>query len=172
MRTLPLVLTLFALCAMFLAALYNAFGFTAPFIALTSLLILGLAAALLPYRYYGWPYAEKGTYTDLDSAALYELIGRQKDLRIVDVRSRSEFMRGHIPGAINIPLTRIERNTLFPVPTVFVCSTGHRSRMALRKTRGKELYNLARGYRKWIEAALPVESGKEGSAGTGDAQLP
>ncbi|MBX8636695.1 MAG: rhodanese-like domain-containing protein [Thermoplasmata archaeon] len=172
MRTLPLALTLLALCAMFLVALYTAFGFTVPVIVLTCLLVLGLASSLLPYRYYGWPYAEKGTYTDVDSAALYELIRTQKDLRIVDVRSRTEYARGHIPGAINIPFTRIAKNTALPVPTVFVCSTGHRSRMALRKSRGKELYNLAHGYRKWIEAAFPVETGKKGIEAAEDSQSP
>lgn len=172
MRTLSLVLTLLALCAMFLVAVYSAFGFTAPSIVLVCLLASGLTASLLPYRYYGWPYAERGTYTDLDSTSLYDLIQRTKELKIVDVRSRTEYGRGHIPGAVNISLTGIARKTLFPVPTVFVCSTGHRSRMALRKVQGKELYNLADGYRRWIEAGLPVETGNDERKTIKSSQLP
>ncbi len=166
------MLTLFALCAMFLIALYTAFGFATSFMAMSSLLAAGLAASLLPYRYYGWPYAEKGSYRDIESAALYDMMESMKEFRVIDVRSRAEYARGHIPGAVNMPLTRIPGDTLFPGPTVFVCSTGHRSRIALRKIRGKDLYNLSHGYRKWIEAALPVETGKGDVPDKGKSQLP
>jgi rhodanese-related sulfurtransferase len=44
--------------------------------------------------------------------------------------------------------------------------------MALRKAQGKELYNLADGYRRWIEAGLPVEAGNDESKGIGSSQLP
>lgn len=53
---------------------------------------------------------------------------------IVDVRTPSEFMGGHVAGSINIPLqeiqTRIEEITNMAQPIVLCCASGNRSGQA------------------------------------------
>jgi len=53
---------------------------------------------------------------------------------IVDVRTPSEFMGGHVAGSINIPLqeiqTRIEEIANMVQPIVLCCASGNRSGQA------------------------------------------
>ncbi len=72
----------------------------------------------------------------------------KKGAVVIDVRTANEFDRGKVPGSINIPVDRITVNIPrikgMERPVVLVCSSGHRSRNALRilKTNGlKEVYN-------------------------------
>ncbi len=55
--------------------------------------------------------------------------------RVVDVRNRSEYEQGHIPGAICIPLNEIESTDLLGVneKILVYCQMGSRSREAVRK---------------------------------------
>ena len=61
-------------------------------------------------------------------------IGRQNVL-IIDLRDREDYMKGHIPTAVNIPYNDLEHerhrlniNTLL----IFYCDRGHISLMAAR----------------------------------------
>jgi phage shock protein E len=53
---------------------------------------------------------------------------------IVDVRTPSEFMGGHVAGSINIPLQeiqqRVEEITKMAQPIVLCCASGNRSGQA------------------------------------------
>ena len=53
---------------------------------------------------------------------------------IVDVRSHGEFMSGHVPGSINIPLQEIQQRLdemkKLPQPLVLCCASGGRSGQA------------------------------------------
>lgn len=56
--------------------------------------------------------------------------------KFVDVRSEMEFKHGHLKGAINIPLERIQQRhteikNLGEVPIVFYCRSGNRSGQAV-----------------------------------------
>ncbi len=53
---------------------------------------------------------------------------------VVDVREPHEFAGGHIPGAVNLPLSRFKPNQL-PVgkAPVLICQVGGRSGAALRQ---------------------------------------
>lgn len=69
---------------------------------------------------------------------------------IVDVRSRDEFMKGHIPMAINIPIENIKAgNVSLPKGKVILvyCETGGRSAMAARElsNRGFKVINTIGG---------------------------
>jgi hydroxyacylglutathione hydrolase len=63
-----------------------------------------------------------------------EMMRRAGDGQVIDVRSRSEFEGGHVPGAINIPYTRIAReHRRLPSdrPLLVHCATGARASAAL-----------------------------------------
>jgi NADPH-dependent 2,4-dienoyl-CoA reductase/sulfur reductase-like enzyme/rhodanese-related sulfurtransferase len=74
---------------------------------------------------------------------------------LVDVRTQQEFMQGHIPGAINIPIDelRCRMNELPKNRKIYIyCQIGLRgylaSRILLQSGFG-EVYNLSGGYRLW-----------------------
>ena len=53
---------------------------------------------------------------------------------IVDVREPQEYAAGHIPGAVNYPLSRFEPRRLpDDKPVVLVCQSGARSAKALQR---------------------------------------
>lgn len=57
-----------------------------------------------------------------------------RDFTVVDVRSRGEYMGGHVAGSVNIPLQELvdranELNAL-KQPIIFCCASGNRSGQA------------------------------------------
>ncbi|MCC6926704.1 rhodanese-like domain-containing protein [Novosphingobium sp.] len=98
-----------------------------------------------------------------------ELTPRQLDSMIqqgralvVDVREADEFAAGHIPGAINVPLS-VFRASQLPDPgdktLILNCAAGRRSAMALDKcaaARAEIDTHLAGGFGAWRAAGLPV----------------
>ena len=82
---------------------------------------------------------------------------------VVDVREADEFAAGHIPGALNMPLSDFRPSQLpDPVGKVLVlnCAGGKRSAMALDKCSTAEAAvdtHLAGGFGAWRAAGLPVE---------------
>lgn len=82
---------------------------------------------------------------------------------VVDVREPGEFAGGHIPGAVNLPLSRFSPAAL-PDPgdktLVLSCAGGKRSAMALSQCAAAEATvdtHLAGGFGAWRMAGLPVE---------------
>ncbi|WP_084682536.1 FAD-dependent oxidoreductase [Actinomyces israelii] len=72
---------------------------------------------------------------------------------LVDVRTPAEYARGHIPGALNIPVDRLRGHldTLPDGPLIVSCQVGLRGHVAARLLlqRGREVRNLDGGYRTW-----------------------
>ena len=72
-------------------------------------------------------------------------------ISLIDVRAKGEFDKGHIDGAINVPVPDLRKRYQVldsKVPVVVICNTGHRSSLgaSLLKQKGfKEVYNLAGG---------------------------
>ncbi|MGZ3924872.1 MAG: rhodanese-like domain-containing protein [Flavisolibacter sp.] len=71
-----------------------------------------------------------------------------KKASIVDVRTPGEYLEGHYPGAINIPLNelpnRLEEFKELKTPIVAYCRSGARSGMAvslLKQNGFNEIYN-------------------------------
>ena len=97
----------------------------------------------------------------IDVAVAREL-WRAGDL-FVDVRTAEEYARGHVPGAINVPLDRIPfvQESLPAGQVVAVCSSGQRSwRGAEAFARGgRTAFSLRGGTKAWQAAGLPVETG-------------
>lgn len=88
------------------------------------------------------------------------------DHALVDVREVEEFERGHLPGAVNIPLSEFQARYA-EIPTdkdvVLVCRTGGRSQMAAEFLRGTGQYkgtlvNLDGGTLGWAQAGNPIET--------------
>lgn len=73
------------------------------------------------------------TVEDISAADLEARIERGGSLVVLDVRSPAEYQTGRIPGSVNIPLDQLpSRHDELDqrVPTVCVCSAGHRSAQA------------------------------------------
>jgi NADPH-dependent 2,4-dienoyl-CoA reductase/sulfur reductase-like enzyme/rhodanese-related sulfurtransferase len=79
---------------------------------------------------------------------------------LLDVRARSEFAAGSIPGAINIPVDEL-RERISEVPThdvLVLCQVGQRGHTAtlLLNELGIEAKNLDGGYRTWINSPAAI----------------
>ena len=92
-----------------------------------------------------------------------ELHGKLKagdNVQILDVRSEQDYLSGHIPGSINLPISRFARDisTITLEPTiVVVCAVGDSSLQAIRLLdsysavpQETEILNLIGGYHHWI----------------------
>lgn len=82
---------------------------------------------------------------------------------VIDVREVDEFAAGHIPGAINLPLSNFQASQLPDAggrTVVLNCAAGRRSAMALDKCAMAQAAvetHLADGFGAWQAAGLPVE---------------
>jgi rhodanese-related sulfurtransferase len=76
-----------------------------------------------------------------------------KSSAIVDVREPHEYAAGHIPGAINLPLSRFSPEQLpSGKPIVLVCQAGGRSAKALQQALGagaEDICHYAPGTGGW-----------------------
>jgi hydroxyacylglutathione hydrolase len=85
-----------------------------------------------------------------------------RPVQVVDVRRPGEFATGHVPGAVNLPLDRIEAEArrLDPErPTAVICAGGYRSSAAaglLARQGFREIYNVVGGTSAWLAAAFPT----------------
>lgn len=86
---------------------------------------------------------------------------------VIDVRSESEWLEGHLPEAVHIPLGHLaERVTELPRgrPLVTQCAAGTRSAIAasvLAREGFTDVSNLAGGYHAWVEAGLPTQAAEK-----------
>ena len=83
----------------------------------------------------------------------------------VDVRERSEWDEGHVPGAIHIPYEELRaRAHELPLdrPIVLYCASGVRSSLAasILESGGRTSANMRGGFTAWGNAKLPVSHDK------------
>ncbi len=81
---------------------------------------------------------------------------------LIDVRTPAEFASGHVPGARNLPLDRLDAQALQSVtgPVHVICQGGVRSRKACEQLAAAGVANLvdvAGGTNAWKAAGLPLE---------------
>ena len=97
------------------------------------------------------------------SAQELDAMLRAGEAMVVDVREADEFATGHIPGAINMPLSMFQPSRLPEAQgktLVLNCLGGKRSAMALEKcgmAKAAVDTHLAGGFGAWQAARLPVE---------------
>lgn len=86
---------------------------------------------------------------------------KQKGAQIIDVREPGEYTRGHLPGAVNIPLGQLPNRTdEVEEPVLLVCASGNRSGQAAQYLveQGYEaVANLMGGTAGWRQCGLPTE---------------
>tara|TARA_R110002153_G_scaffold3042_8_gene14473 strand:+ start:16120 stop:16494 length:375 start_codon:yes stop_codon:yes gene_type:complete len=88
-----------------------------------------------------------------------------KDLVIVDVRTPEEFQQGHVPNAINVPLSEIIDNPAILASSkeksiVLYCRSGYRAgkaAKALQKDGYQNLSHLEGDMQAWLKQDLAVE---------------
>jgi rhodanese-related sulfurtransferase len=105
-----------------------------------------------------------GRVPELFPAELAEaLSGDPAAVQVLDVRTEGEWRRGHIAGAINVPIHRLkQRLASLPLdrhrPVVAICLSAHRSIPAVRLLRRagfRDAKQLAGGMYSWRRAGLP-----------------
>ena len=87
------------------------------------------------------------------------------DAVVVDVCEPAEFQTGHLPNAINMPLTKLAGNLGAlnkhkNKPIIIACRSGNRSvkgAITLKKGGFDNVYSLAGGLVAWQKENLPVE---------------
>lgn len=87
---------------------------------------------------------------------------------VLDVRDDAEFAAGHIPDAVHIPVADMEARIgelkkYTSKPVLVYCQSGVRGGKAcdiLRKAEFSQLHHLQGGLNAWVDAKLPIVTGK------------
>jgi len=108
------------------------------------------------------PFSRSGQASDPDAVDfddLEEAVGSGA-WTVVDVREPHEFAAGHIPNALNLPLSRFDPLELPQgKPVVLICQAGARSKNALNRTRAigrDDVRHYAGGMNGWRSHHGPV----------------
>ena len=112
------------------------------------LLTLGVAAA--------------SAVKDISSREASQLIGKNRNIFVLDVRTPDEYRQAHLKNAVLIPINEMERRIReVPKnrPVLVYCAVGSRSASAagfLGSQGYREVYNIADGIVGWYRNGLPV----------------
>jgi rhodanese-related sulfurtransferase/DNA-binding MarR family transcriptional regulator len=108
---------------------------------------------------------------NLEPVSRKELLRRMRDglVTLIDTRPQEEFAVGHLPGAINLPLSELKRRLReLPRDQEVVaycrgpyCVLSYEAVAELRK-RGFKAFRLEDGYPEWKAAGLPTENSLTG----------
>jgi rhodanese-related sulfurtransferase len=128
--------------------------------------LLLIAVAVVSGAMLLWPYVRRvGGGPSVNATQATQLINRE-DALVVDVRDPGEYGTGHILGAKNVPLSRIDAggSEIAPKrkdkPVIVYCDTGNRSSKAAAALRSQgfgKVVSLSGGLGAWQQAGLPVE---------------
>ncbi|WP_432477306.1 rhodanese-like domain-containing protein [Nocardioides sp. GXQ0305] len=91
------------------------------------------------------------------------------DATMVDVREHREYVRGHVPGALLVPMGQVPARLgeIDGSGRVYVvCASGHRSRVAadVLRTAGYDAVSVAGGTDGWHRAGGPLVTGSRPTA--------
>jgi rhodanese-related sulfurtransferase len=122
-------------------------------------------AAVAGYTLLGsQPGAGTAAITHLGPEAFMERMQGDPGAVVVDVRTPAEFQSGHLPGAINVELDRLEGLASTALPDrnarlLVYCRSGNRSSFAvniLEKQGYTRLVNMTGGIAQWSAQGYPV----------------
>jgi rhodanese-related sulfurtransferase len=104
------------------------------------------------------------------SEQIQHILQSNPSLQLVDVRSRAEWLQGHLPRAISMPLIDLDPKT--PVidpskPSLVYCNEGFRATTAasilLRESDADKIRILIDGVEGWSALGLPLEGSDRSS---------
>ena len=112
-----------------------------------------------------WPLVRRTTGGPWVSTTQATYLINREDALVVDVREPNEFAAGHVLGAKNLPLARLDASGADLAkkkerPVIVYCDGGERSAKALaslKKQGFTRVANLSGGLAAWQQAGLPVE---------------
>lgn len=115
-----------------------------------------------------WSFFDK-TGDGISPSEATLLINRDQ-AKVIDVRQPDEFASGHLPDALNIPLSELanrhpELESFKEFPLLVYCASGGRSSRAcaeLNKYGYNKLHNLSGGVSAWQQAGLPIRKPGKG----------
>ena len=113
-----------------------------------------------------WQFGGRVGKNEVSPVEATLLINRE-DAHILDVREVDEFANGHLPGAKNIPMSKLtdrigEFEKFKDKPVILCCASGMRSAKAcgeLAKLGFTKVHSLAGGVDAWVGAGYPVKKG-------------
>ena len=97
---------------------------------------------------------------------LLEMKTNNAKFKLVDVLAQEEFKEGHIPGAINLPLdklqtsakTHLKKNDKIVVYCAsYVCQASTKAARALQKMGYKKIVDYKAGKKGWLHTGLELE---------------
>jgi rhodanese-related sulfurtransferase len=105
---------------------------------------------------------------ETDCWDVHDALSKQPDFVLLDVRSPALFARGHVAGALNLPVGKIVRSKLedWPQDTLFVtyCAGPHCNGAAKAALRLAELSRpvkiMAGGVTGWIDEGFTLVAGE------------
>jgi rhodanese-related sulfurtransferase len=127
--------------------------------------LLLFAVALISGAMLLWPLFRRTAGGPWVTPAQATHLINREDALVVDVRDPGEYGAGHVLGAKNVPLARIEDagsdlGKRKDRPLILYCDTSSRSGKAiaaLKKQGFTRVVNLSGGLSAWQQAGLPVE---------------
>ncbi|MBS0282981.1 MAG: rhodanese-like domain-containing protein [Proteobacteria bacterium] len=109
-------------------------------------------------------FGKRDAHREIGPAELHSML-KDGTVLLIDVREAGEFATGHIPGAVNMPLSGFSPRNI-PDPegrtVVLQCAGGRRSGQALDQCAQAQSAidtHLAGGIGAWKDAGLPVVAG-------------
>jgi len=102
----------------------------------------------------------------MNEISALELLAIYRDVSIIDVRELDEYVSGHIPGAIHIPLSTIpvRQNEIDKTKTQYLtCEVGGRSGQAGKflEDQGFAVVNVAGGTGALRQIGTPLNLGEQ-----------
>lgn len=96
----------------------------------------------------------------MQSITVHELRQRT-DVPLIDVREAHEFEAGHVPGAVNLPMSTLGEHLDELPDGAFdvICQVGGRSARVVEalESRGYDATNVEGGTGEWAAAGYPIE---------------
>jgi rhodanese-related sulfurtransferase len=101
-------------------------------------------------------------------ANVYSRLEHDPPFQLIDVRSRAEWLKGHLPGAISLPLLDLDSRLQLidrAKPSLVYCQEGYRATTAasiLRRETSADIGILIDGIEGWSASGMPLEIPKTG----------